>query len=170
MYANYQEAVISCCWENCYDFLALPPARPPDIHHTITRVCLSATLIVLGPFCWKCVRVKSDTYTMHSALTGMQVLVTRTPEHAHWLAHFCRGLILTAENNRKATKNSYSDARLLVTFFFGFIMWQQGTCFMFDYDIKEKEHENTRQSDLYFVTTPPRTNQILSCFDAIFIT
>jgi hypothetical protein len=42
---------------------------------------------------------------------------------------------------------SYSDARSLVTFLWGFILWYQGTCFMFDYDTKEKEHQNTRQSD-----------------------
>jgi hypothetical protein len=29
--------------------------------------------------------------------------------------------------------------------------------FMFDYDTEEKEHQNTRQSDLYSGATPPRT-------------
>jgi hypothetical protein len=33
--------------------------------------------------------------------------------------------------------------------------------FIFDYHTKEKEHQNT---------TPPRTNQIASCFDALSIT
>jgi hypothetical protein len=42
--------------------------------------------------------------------------------------------------------------------------------FMFDYDTKEKEHQNTRQSDLYLGATPPRINQIASCFDALSIT
>jgi hypothetical protein len=37
---------------------------------------------------------------------------------------------------------------------------------MFDYDTKEKEHQNTRQSDL----RPPRTNQIATCFYALSIT
>jgi hypothetical protein len=41
---------------------------------------------------------------------------------------------------------------------------------MFDYDTKEKEHRNTRQSDLYSGATPPRTNQIASCFGALSIT
>jgi hypothetical protein len=41
---------------------------------------------------------------------------------------------------------------------------------MFDYATKEKEHQNTRQSDLYSGTTPPRTNQIASCFGALSIT
>jgi hypothetical protein len=42
---------------------------------------------------------------------------------------------------------------------------------MFDYDTKEKEHQNTRQSDLYSeATPPPRTNQIASCFGALYIT
>jgi hypothetical protein len=41
---------------------------------------------------------------------------------------------------------------------------------MFDYDTKEKEHQNTRQSDLYSGATPPRTNQIASCFGALSIT
>jgi hypothetical protein len=41
---------------------------------------------------------------------------------------------------------------------------------MFDYDTKEKEHQNTRQSDSYSGATPPRTNQIASCFGALSIT
>jgi hypothetical protein len=41
---------------------------------------------------------------------------------------------------------------------------------MFDYDTKEKEHQNTRQSDLYSGLRPTRTNQIASCFDALSIT
>jgi hypothetical protein len=47
---------------------------------------------------------------MHSALTGVQVLVTRTPEHAHLLAHFCWGLLIVTEEKGKATEISYSDA------------------------------------------------------------
>jgi hypothetical protein len=42
--------------------------------------------------------------------------------------------------------------------------------FVFDYDKKKKEHQNTRQSDLYSGAMPPRTNQIASCFDALSIT
>jgi Zn/Cd-binding protein ZinT len=44
----------------------------------------------------------------------------------------------------KSAEISYSGARSLVTFSRG----EQGMCFMFDYDTKEKEHKNTRQSDL----------------------
>jgi hypothetical protein len=41
---------------------------------------------------------------------------------------------------------------------------------MFDYDTKEREHQNTQQSDLYSGATPPRTNQIASCFGALSFT
>jgi hypothetical protein len=41
---------------------------------------------------------------------------------------------------------------------------------MFDYDTKEKEHQNTQQSDKYSGATPPRTNKITSCVDALSIT
>jgi hypothetical protein len=41
---------------------------------------------------------------------------------------------------------------------------------MFDYDTKEKEHQNTRQSDFDSGAMPPRTNQIASCFGALSIT
>jgi hypothetical protein len=41
---------------------------------------------------------------------------------------------------------------------------------MFDYDIKQKEHQNTRQSDYYLGVMPPCTNQIASCFDALSFT
>jgi hypothetical protein len=41
---------------------------------------------------------------------------------------------------------------------------------MFVYDTKGKEHQTTRQSDLYLRATPPRTNQITSCLDALSIT
>jgi hypothetical protein len=42
--------------------------------------------------------------------------------------------------------------------------------FMFDYDTKEKEHQNTRQSDKYPGAMSPLTNQITFCFDALSIT
>jgi hypothetical protein len=56
---------------------------------------------------------------MHSALTGVQILITRTPEHAHdWLifAGVYLLLIVMAEKGR-AIEISYSDACSLVTFF-----------------------------------------------------
>jgi hypothetical protein len=49
------------------------------------------------------------------------VLVTRTPEHADWLI-FAGGLLIVTTEKGKATKVSYSDARSLVTFFWGFIL------------------------------------------------
>jgi uncharacterized cupin superfamily protein len=49
---------------------------------------------------------------MHSALTGVQVLVTRTPEHVH----FCWGLLIVTTEKGKAIEISYSDARSLITF------------------------------------------------------
>jgi hypothetical protein len=69
-----------------------------------------------------------------------------------------------------AIEISYSDARSLVTFFLRFHIVNQGRVFIFNNDTKEKEHQNTRQSDLYSGATPPRTNQIASCFDALSIT
>jgi hypothetical protein len=41
---------------------------------------------------------------------------------------------------------------------------------MFAYDTKEKEHQNTRQSDLYTGATPFRTNQRALCLDAFTTT
>jgi hypothetical protein len=66
---------------------------------------------------------------MHGALTGVRVLVIRTPEHAHWLAHFCWGLHIVTADKGKATEMSNSDVRSLVHFCRGFILWHQGTCF-----------------------------------------
>jgi hypothetical protein len=40
---------------------------------------------------------------MHRALIGVQVLVTRTPEHAHLLAHFCWGFLIVTAEKGKAT-------------------------------------------------------------------
>jgi hypothetical protein len=66
---------------------------------------------------------------MHSALTGVQVLVTRTPEHALSSVHFVRGLHIVTTEKEIAIEISYSDARFLVTFLWGVILWYQGTCF-----------------------------------------
>jgi hypothetical protein len=49
---------------------------------------------------------------------------------------------VTAEKG-KAVEILYADARSLVTFFWGY----RERVFMFDYDTKEKEHQNTRQSN-----------------------
>jgi hypothetical protein len=64
------------------------------------------------------------------------------------LAHFCGGLLIATAG--KATEISYSDARSLVTIFFwggGHIVTTGNVFFMFDYDAKAKEHQNTQQSD-----------------------
>jgi uncharacterized cupin superfamily protein len=55
---------------------------------------------------------------MYSVLTGVQVLVTRTPEHIH----FCWGLLIVTEEKGKVTEISDSDARSLATFSRGFIL------------------------------------------------
>jgi hypothetical protein len=58
------------------------------------------------------------------------------------------------------TEKSYSDP---------FFWDDREIIFIFAYYTKEKEHQITRQSDLYFGTTPPRTNLIASCVDALSI-
>jgi hypothetical protein len=63
------------------------------------------------------------------------------------IGSFLLGLTYCDGRERKAIEISYSDARPLV------ISWGVLYCdnrervFMFDYDTKEKEHQNTRQSD-----------------------
>jgi hypothetical protein len=64
---------------------------------------------------------------MHSALTSVQVLFTYTREHNHW---FWGLLIMTAKKGI-ALQISYSDDRLLVTFFLGFYIVTTGKCFYF---------------------------------------
>jgi hypothetical protein len=117
---------------------------------------------VWGPFCWICVRAKSYTYTC---------TVPRTPEHAHWLAHFCWCLLIVTEEKGKATEISYSDARSLVTFSRGFILWQQGMCFFMLTMIQKRKNTKTLGNLINtWGATPSRTNQIASCFDALSIT
>jgi hypothetical protein len=58
---------------------------------------------------------------MHSELTGVQILVARTPEHAHWFIYFWDLLIVTTENGI-ATEISYSVNQLFV-FFLVFIIF-----------------------------------------------
>jgi hypothetical protein len=54
-----------------------------------------------------------------------------------------------------AIEISYSDAPSLVTFYLGFHIVTSGNMLLiFDYDTKEKEHQNTWQSDLYWGATP----------------
>jgi hypothetical protein len=61
------------------------------------------------------------------------------------LAPFCWGLLFVTAEKAKAIEKSYSDARSL---FSGDSYCNNRDCvFMFDYDTKEKEHQNTRKSD-----------------------
>jgi hypothetical protein len=76
--------------------------------------------------------------------TEVQVLDTRTPGHAHWLAHFFWGLIFVTTEKEITIKMFHSDDRSLVTFFWCLILWQQATFFNF---ASEKKHQNIRQSD-----------------------
>jgi hypothetical protein len=59
---------------------------------------------------------------MHSAVTGVQVSVIRTPDNARGLVHFCRGLHIVTAEKWKGAELSYSNARSLVNFFLGFIL------------------------------------------------
>jgi hypothetical protein len=93
----------------------------------------------------------------------LSALVTRTPEDAN----FCWGLLIVTAENGKAIEISYSDARSLATFSGVSYCGNSERVYMFDYDTKEIEHQNTGQSDYY---APARTNQIASCFDALSIT
>jgi hypothetical protein len=120
-------------------------------------------IIVWGPFCLKFVRVKLYSYAC-TVLTWVQVLVTRTPEHARlllgsylmWFTYCGIGIATEMLVHWLLVSGvSYCDNRERV--------------FMFDYDTTEKD-QNTLQSDYYSGATPPRTNRIASCFDALSIT
>jgi hypothetical protein len=67
---------------------------------------------------------------MHSALTGVHILVTSTPEHAHWFAQFCWGLLILTAEKGNAIGISYSDACSFVTFFLGFHILTAGNVFL----------------------------------------
>jgi hypothetical protein len=61
-----------------------------------------------------------------------------------WL-HFFWGLLIVKTGKRITMKTSYSDARTLVTNFLGFHIVMSGMFFfIFAYDTKEKEHQNTQ--------------------------
>jgi hypothetical protein len=84
---------------------------------------------------------------MHSALTGVQVLVTRTPQHSHWLVQFAGVYLLWRQ--RKETRQKYDIQMLVHWYLFSGVSYCDNNerVFIFDYDTKEKEHQNTRQSD-----------------------
>jgi hypothetical protein len=70
----------------------------------------------------------------------VQVLVTRTSEHADLLAHFCLGLHIVTADRVKATEISYSDVR---SFLFAGVSYcdNRERVFMLDYNTNEKEHQ-----------------------------
>jgi hypothetical protein len=70
----------------------------------------------LGTFLLKMCQNKFVYIYLHNALTGVQVLVTLTPGHAHCLAHFSWSLLIVTTEKGKAIEISYLDARSLVTF------------------------------------------------------
>jgi hypothetical protein len=114
---------------------------------------------------------------MHSALTGVQVLVTSTPEHAYRLAHFFWGLLYYCDDRERDSiiEISNEDVRSLWLLFSVMSFCDnRERIFIFYYDTKEKEHQNTWQSDLYSRVgvggVPPRTNQIALCLGALSIT
>jgi hypothetical protein len=84
---------------------------------------------------------------MQIVLTGVQVLVSRTPEHVHWLAHFCWGLLIAAAEKGKAIEIILFRCSLIGSFYGVSYCDNRERVFMFGYDTKEKEHQNTRQSD-----------------------
>jgi hypothetical protein len=93
-------------------------------------------IIFWGPFCWKCMRELNRIY-MHRVLTGVQVLVTRTPEHAFYL-----GFTYFDGTDRDCGRNIIFRCSFIGYFFLGFILWQQGTCFYVWLWCKGKEHQN----------------------------
>jgi hypothetical protein len=81
-------------------------------------------IIVRGPFCWKCIRVKSYTNTC-----TVRLLECRYKWPAlhimsiDWLIFDCDG------REKESKEISYSNACSLFTFFGGFILWQHRSCF-----------------------------------------
>jgi hypothetical protein len=137
-------------------------------------LCLTCWNCVIswGPFCWKCVRIKSYTYTW-----TVQVLVNWSAGISYRHSRACpligsfllKLLIVTAEK-AKATEVSYLDACSLVTFLRGFILGQQGTCFCVWLWYKRERTSKHLAIWLILGVTLPRTNQIASCFNALSIT
>jgi hypothetical protein len=95
-------------------------------------------------------------------LGALGVLVLRTLEHAHLLAHFIRGLLIVMAEKRIAIEISYPYTRSFVTF--SGVLYYDNRERFFSYDTKEKEYQNIRQ---YLIHA--RTNQIALCFEAVFI-
>jgi hypothetical protein len=136
---------------------------------------ITSFITVLRPFYRRCVRVKSCTHTwsvrsqlpelqLRHCLSGIQI------EHARWLVHFSWGqlIVMTGNRERANDRNIIFRCSYIGYFFLGFYIL---TSVLFIYififfanDTKEKEHQNTLQSDLYSGALPTRTNKKASCF------
>jgi hypothetical protein len=134
--------------------------------------CLSLScIIVFGPFCWKmCQRYIVYTLYMHSALTGVQVLVI--PPHSRacsLIGSLFSGVYMTVMTEKGITiEISYSDVHLLVTFFLGFYIVTTGNMFLILPRIQNLKREWTsKHSAIWFYSgaMPPCNNQIASCLD-----
>jgi hypothetical protein len=103
---------------------------------------------------------------MHSALTGVKVYVT------HWLAHFFWGggrVTHCADRERERDRNIIFRWSFIGSLFLGFHNVTTGNVFLIWY----KKERTSKHSAIWFIlgaATPPRTNQIASCFDALSIT
>jgi hypothetical protein len=79
----------------------------------------------------------------------VQVLVTRTAEHAHWLVHFVWSLHFVTTEKGKAIETSYSYARSFVPFSWGFILWHQENVFLFLTMIQKRKSIKTLGNQIY---------------------
>jgi hypothetical protein len=100
---------------------------------------------------------------MHRALTGVQVLVTRTPEHAHWVAQFVWGLLIVTIEKEIGYRNIIFRCSFIGYFFLGFHIETIGNVFLFLTMIQKGKNINrqTRQSELYSRATPPHKSESL---------
>jgi hypothetical protein len=111
----------------------------------------------LGAFLLKMCQSIIVYINIQSALIGVEVLVIRTlawPLIGSFLLEF------TFCGLRMEKRQKYHIQMLVHWLLFTGLSYcdNRERVFMFDCDTKEKEHQNTRQSDY-----PPRTNQIASC-------
>jgi hypothetical protein len=78
-----------------------------------------------------------------SRVKSVLVLVNRTPEHAHWLAHFCWGSLIVTAEKEKAIEISCSNARSLVTLFLGIHIVTTGNVFLCLTTIQKRKNIKT---------------------------
>jgi hypothetical protein len=93
----------------------------------------------------------------------MQAFVTRTPEHAHWLAHFCWGLLIVT-----AKKGYHIQMLVHWLLYLGFHIVT--TCFYVWLWYKRESIKTLGNLINTRGLRPPRTNQIAFCFDVLSIT